>query len=54
MVPPPHFEPETTSTLNTKYLAWKAADQRLLHLLLSSLTEEAIDVVISLSTARDV
>ena len=33
MVPPPRFEPETSSsssTLNPKYLAWRAADQRLL------------------------
>ena len=54
MVPPPRFEPETSSTLNPKYLAWRAADQRLLCLLLSSLTEEAMAVVIGLSTARDV
>ena len=54
MVPPPRFEPETSSTHNPKYLAWRAADQRLLYLLLSSLTVEAIAVVVGLSTARDV
>ena len=54
MVPPPCFEPETSSTLNTKYLAWKAVDQRLLCLLLSSLTEEAILILVGLSTVRDV
>ena len=54
MVPPPHFEPETSSTLNPKYLAWRAADQRLLCLPLSSLTKEAMAVVIGLSTASDV
>ena len=42
--------------LNTQhqYLAWKVANQRLLYLLLSSLTEEAIVVIVSLSTARDI
>eukprot|EP00261_Vitis_vinifera_P040178 XP_019081421.1 PREDICTED: uncharacterized protein LOC109124128 isoform X2 [Vitis vinifera] len=54
LVPPPRFEPETSTTLSTKYLAWKAANQRLLCLLLSSLTEEAIAVVVGLSTAREV
>ena len=54
MVPPPRFESETSSTLNPKYLAWRAADQQLLCLLLSSLTEEAMAVVVGLSTARDV
>ena len=54
LVPPPCFEPATSTTLSTKYLAWKAADQRLLCLLLSSLTEEVIDVVVGLSTAREV
>ncbi|RVW33283.1 Retrovirus-related Pol polyprotein from transposon RE1 [Vitis vinifera] len=54
LVPPPRFEPETSTTLSTKYLAWKAADQRLLCLLLSFLTEEAIAVVVGLSTAREV
>ena len=54
MVPPPRFEPETSSTLNTKYLSWKAVEQSLLCLLLSSLTEEAILIVVGLSTTRDV
>ncbi|RVW88466.1 Retrovirus-related Pol polyprotein from transposon RE1 [Vitis vinifera] len=54
LVPPPRFEPATSTTLSTKYLAWKAADQRLLCLLLSSLTEEAIAAVVGLSTAREV
>ena len=27
MVPPTHFEQETSSTLNPKYLAWRGADQ---------------------------
>ena len=54
MVPPPRFELETSSTLNSKYLAWRAADQRLLCLMLSSLTEEAMAVVVGLSTTRDV
>ena len=54
MVPPPHFELETSSTLNPKYLVWRAVDQRLLCLLLFSLAEEAMAVVVGLSTARDV
>ena len=54
MVPPPHFEPEISLTLNPKYAAWRAAVQLLLYLLLSSLAEEAIVVVVGLSTARDV
>ena len=54
MVPPPRFEPETSSTLNPKYLAWRAVDQRLLCLLLSSLTKEAMVVVVGFSIARDV
>ena len=54
MVPPPCFEQETSSKLNTKYLAWKAIDQRHLFLLLSSLNEEAIVVVVGISTACDV
>ncbi|RVW78750.1 hypothetical protein CK203_059316 [Vitis vinifera] len=54
LVPPPRCEPATSTTLSTKYLAWKAADQRLLCLLLSSLTEEAIAVIVGLSTAREV
>ena len=54
LISPPRFEPKTSSTLDTKYLVWKVADQRILCLLLSSLTEEAIVVVVGLSTARDI
>ena len=54
IVSPPRFVSETSSSLNTKYLAWKAADQQLLCLLLSSLTKEVIVVVVGLSTSRDV
>lgn len=39
---------------NDKNLAWKADDQCLLSLLLSSLTEKAMIEVVGLSTARDV
>ena len=53
-MPPPRFEPAGFNTLNNKHLAWKVADQRLLSLLLSSLTEEAMAEVIGLSIARDV
>ena len=35
-------------------MAWRAADQRLLYLLLSSLIEDVIAVVVGLSTTRDV
>ena len=52
--PSPRFELETSSTFNTKYLAWKAANQRLLCLLLSSFTKETIAVIVGLSTVRDV
>ena len=54
IVSPPYFEPKISSTLDTKYLAWKAVNQQLLCLLLSSLTEEVIVVVVGLSIARDV
>uniref|UniRef100_A0A2N9HRT6 Uncharacterized protein n=1 Tax=Fagus sylvatica TaxID=28930 RepID=A0A2N9HRT6_FAGSY len=53
-MPPPRFEPAGSNTLNNKHLAWKVADQRLLSLLLSSLTEEAMAEVVGLSIARDV
>ncbi|KAE8726678.1 hypothetical protein F3Y22_tig00006570pilonHSYRG00202 [Hibiscus syriacus] len=36
---PPLFDPPTSQTPNNKYLAWKATDQRLLSILLSSLTD---------------
>ncbi len=54
LLPPPRFEPAGSNTPNDKHLAWKVADQRLLSLLLSSLTEEAMAEVVGLSTARDV
>ncbi|KAJ9698820.1 hypothetical protein PVL29_007749 [Vitis rotundifolia] len=50
LVPPPHFEPATSTILSTKYLAWKATDQRLLYLLLFSLTVEAIVVLMKRNT----
>ena len=52
--PPPPFDPSTSETPNTKNLAWKATDQRLLSLLPSSLTEEAMAEVVGLSTSREV
>ena len=52
--PPPPFEPPTSQTPNTKHLAWKATDQRLLSLLLSSLTKEGMVEVVGLSTSREV
>ncbi|XP_075666058.1 uncharacterized protein LOC142635884 [Castanea sativa] len=54
LVPPPLFDPPTSQTPNNKHLAWKAADQRLLSLLLSSLTEEAMAEAVGLSTSREV
>ena len=52
--PPPPFDLPTSQTPNTKHLAWKATDQRLLSLLLSSLTEEPMAEVVGLSTSREV
>ena len=52
--PAPPFDPPTSHTLNTKHLAWKATDQRLMSLLLSSLIEEAMAEAVSLSTSREV
>ena len=52
--PPPLFDPPTSQTPNTKHLAWKATDQRLLSLLLSSLTKEGMVEVVGLSTSREV
>ena len=40
--------------LNPAYTAWRLQDQRLLSLLFSSLTEEAMAEVLGLTTARDV
>jgi hypothetical protein len=54
LVPPPPFDPPTSQTPNPKHLAWKATDQRLLSLLLSSLTKEAMAEAIGLSTSREV
>jgi hypothetical protein len=54
LVLPPPFDPPTSQTPNPKHLAWKATDQRLLSLLLSSLTEEAMAEAIGLSTSREV
>ena len=54
LMPPPPFDPPTSQTPNPKHLAWKAIDQRLLSLLLSSLTEEAMAKAVGLSTSREV
>ena len=54
LVPPPPFDPPTSQTPNTKHLEWKATDQRLLSLLLSSLTEEAMAEAVGLSISREV
>nr|TKS09323.1 hypothetical protein D5086_0000094500 [Populus alba] len=50
----PQFDPPTSQTPNSSHLARKAIDQRLLSLLLSSLTEEAMAEAIGLSTSREV
>jgi hypothetical protein len=52
--PPPRFAPANFQTPNIKHLAWKQTDQRLLSLLLSSLTEEAMAEVMGLTTSREV
>jgi hypothetical protein len=52
--PPPRFAPANSQTPNIKHLAWKQTDQRLLSLLLSSLTEEAMAEVVGLTTSREV
>ncbi|KAL6327530.1 hypothetical protein AAG906_021620 [Vitis piasezkii] len=52
--PPPLFDPPTSQTPNTKHLAWKATDQHLLNLLISSLIEEAMVEAVGLSTSREV
>ncbi|CAM8920708.1 unnamed protein product [Rhodiola kirilowii] len=54
LVPPPKFATKESNAVDPQYLTWRAIDQCLLCLLLSSLAEEAIDVVVGLSTARDV
>ena len=43
-----------TSTVNPEFLDWKLKDQRILSLLLSSLTEEAMAAAVGLATSRDV
>jgi hypothetical protein len=52
--PPPRFAPANSQTPNIKHLAWKQTDQRLLSLLLSSLTEEAMAKVMGLTTSCEV
>uniref|UniRef100_A0A2N9HM89 Integrase catalytic domain-containing protein n=1 Tax=Fagus sylvatica TaxID=28930 RepID=A0A2N9HM89_FAGSY len=56
LIPQPlrHQTPNTSQTPDPKHLAWKATDQRLLSLLLSSLTEEAMAEAVGLSTSREV
>ena len=44
----------SSSQPNPKYVEWQLQDQRLLSLLFSSLTEEAMAEVLGLTTARDV
>ena len=51
---PPRFAPVDSRTPNIKHLVWKNTDQRLLSLLLSSLTEEAMAEVVGLSTSCEV
>jgi hypothetical protein len=43
-----------TSTVNPEFLEWKLKDQRILSLLLSSLTEKVMAAAIGLATSRDV
>ncbi|KAJ0100313.1 hypothetical protein Patl1_20260 [Pistacia atlantica] len=52
--PPPRFDPPNSQTPNPKYMMWKTTDQRLLSLLLSSLTKEAMAEVVRLFTSREV
>ena len=54
LTPPQRFAPTDSQTPNIKYLAWKNIDQRLLSLLLSSFTKEAMADVVGLSTSRKV
>ncbi|KAL6350717.1 hypothetical protein AAG906_028176 [Vitis piasezkii] len=54
LAPPPWFALADSQTPNIKYLAWKNTDQRLLSLLLPSLTKEAMAEVVGLSTSREV
>ncbi|XP_068645125.1 uncharacterized protein [Aristolochia californica] len=52
--PPPSFEPPFSQTPNPKFQTWKTTDQRLLSLLLSSLSEEAMVEAVGLTTSREV
>lgn len=45
---------ENSSSTNPKFLEWKAKDQQILSLLLSSLSEVAMAVTVGLTTSRDV
>ena len=54
LVPPPLVDSLTSQMPSNKHLAWKAADQRLLSLFLSSLTEEAMAEAVGLSTSYEV
>ena len=54
LVPPPLVDSPTSQTPSNKHLAWKAADQRLLSLFLSSFTEEAMAEAVGLSTSYEV
>jgi hypothetical protein len=45
---------ENSSSTNPKFLEWKAKDQQILSLLLSSFSEEAMAVTVGLTTSRDV
>ncbi|KAG6742734.1 hypothetical protein POTOM_053668 [Populus tomentosa] len=54
LIPPLPFDPPTSQTPNSNHLAWKATNQRLLSLLLSSLTEEAMAEAVGLSTSHEV
>ncbi|XP_011032772.1 PREDICTED: uncharacterized protein LOC105131470 [Populus euphratica] len=50
----PTASSENSSSTNPKFLEWKAKDQQILSLLLSSLSEEAMAVTLGLTTSRDV
>ena len=57
MVPPPQFaivdEEGETSKLTTTYKEWIRTDKALLSLLITSLSDEALEYVIGCKTARD-
>ncbi|XP_068642130.1 uncharacterized protein [Aristolochia californica] len=54
LVPPHPFVPPTSQTPSPKFLAWKATNQHLLSLLLSSLSKETMAEVVGLTTSREV